>query len=205
MASRPETERLLKLRAEAVKGGGDERIEQQHERGKLTARERLELLLDPDSFVEFDAFVTHRATDFGLDKQRYLGDGVVTGPRPDRRPAGVRVRAGLHRFRRLAVGGPRRKDLQGDGPGGEGGRADRRAQRFGRRANPGRRGVAGWLCRHLPAQHAGVRRGAADLAGPRPVRRRSGLLAGHHRRDDHGRGHELHVRHRAGRGARRDA
>jgi propionyl-CoA carboxylase beta chain len=79
MASRPETERLLQLRAEAVKGGGDERIEQQHERGKLTARERLELLLDPDSFVEFDAFVTHRATDFGLDRQRYLGDGVVTG------------------------------------------------------------------------------------------------------------------------------
>ena len=63
MASRPETERLLQLRAEALKGGGDERTEQQHERGKLTARERLELLLDPDSFVEFDAFVTHRATD----------------------------------------------------------------------------------------------------------------------------------------------
>ena len=79
MASRPETERLLKLRAEAIKGGGDERIEQQHERGKLTARERLELLLDPESFVEFDAFVTHRATDFGLDQQRYLGDGVVSG------------------------------------------------------------------------------------------------------------------------------
>jgi propionyl-CoA carboxylase beta chain len=79
MASRPETERLFQLRAEALKGGGDERIEQQHERGKLTARERLELLLDPDSFVEFDAFVTHRATDFGLDRQRYLGDGVVTG------------------------------------------------------------------------------------------------------------------------------
>ena len=60
-------------------GGGEARIEQQHERGKLTARERLDLLLDPGSFVEFDAFVTHRATDFGLERERYLGDGVVTG------------------------------------------------------------------------------------------------------------------------------
>ena len=58
---------------------GEDRIAQQHEQGKLTARERLELLLDADSFVEFDAFVTHRAYDFGLDQQRYLGDGVVTG------------------------------------------------------------------------------------------------------------------------------
>jgi acetyl-CoA carboxylase carboxyltransferase component len=72
-------ERLLALRAESLLGGGVERIEQQHGRGKLTARERLELLLDPDSFVELDAFVTHRSTDFGLDEQIVLGDGVVTG------------------------------------------------------------------------------------------------------------------------------
>jgi len=72
-------ERLLTLRAESLLGGGAERIEQQHGRGKLTARERLDLLLDPDSFVELDAFVTHRSTDFGLDVQVVLGDGVVTG------------------------------------------------------------------------------------------------------------------------------
>ena len=60
-------------------GGGEQRIQQQHDRGKLTARERLELLLDAGSFVEFDAFVTHRATDFGLENELYLGDGVVTG------------------------------------------------------------------------------------------------------------------------------
>jgi len=72
-------ERLLELRARARLGGGIARIEQQHERGKLTARERLELLLDPGSFVELDAFVTHRSTDFGLADERYLGDGVVTG------------------------------------------------------------------------------------------------------------------------------
>src|SRR6476469_6642586 len=67
------------MRAESLLGGGEKRIDQQHDRGKLTARERLELLLDPDSFVEFDAFVTHRASDFGLENERYLGDGVVTG------------------------------------------------------------------------------------------------------------------------------
>ncbi len=72
-------DRLQQLRAEAMLGGGAERIDQQHERGKLTARERLELLLDPDSFVELDAFVTHRSHDFGLDEQIILGDGVVTG------------------------------------------------------------------------------------------------------------------------------
>ncbi|MGZ6256037.1 MAG: acyl-CoA carboxylase subunit beta [Candidatus Limnocylindria bacterium] len=60
-------------------GGGEQRIAQQHDRNKLTARERLELLLDEGSFVELDAFVTHRATDFGLDDERYLGDGVVSG------------------------------------------------------------------------------------------------------------------------------
>jgi acetyl-CoA carboxylase carboxyltransferase component len=72
-------ERLHELRAQSRLGGGQKRIDQQHEKGKLTARERLDLLLDADSFVEFDAFVTHRSNDFGLDKERYLGDGVVTG------------------------------------------------------------------------------------------------------------------------------
>jgi propionyl-CoA carboxylase beta chain len=71
--------RLGELRAAAVTGGGQRRIDQQHGRGKLTARERLDLLLDEGSFEELDAFVTHRATDFGLDDEHYLGDGVVTG------------------------------------------------------------------------------------------------------------------------------
>jgi acetyl-CoA carboxylase carboxyltransferase component len=71
--------RLDEMRAEAFLGGGAERVERQHAAGKLTARERLDLLLDPGSFVELDAFVTHRSNDFGLAEQRYLGDGVVTG------------------------------------------------------------------------------------------------------------------------------
>ncbi len=64
---------------EAIKGGGEARIEAQHKRGKLTARERIELLLDKGSFQELGMFVTHRSSDFGLDKQKFLGDGVVTG------------------------------------------------------------------------------------------------------------------------------
>src|SRR5512143_2519478 len=71
--------RLEEMRAESLLGGGPVRIERQHSWGKLTARERLDLLLDPGSFVELDAFVTHRSSDFGLAEQRFLGDGVVTG------------------------------------------------------------------------------------------------------------------------------
>ena len=72
-------EKLRQMRSDALLGGGAVRIERQHTFGKLTARERLDLLLDPGSFVELDAFVTHRATEFGLDSQHILGDGVVTG------------------------------------------------------------------------------------------------------------------------------
>lgn len=70
---------LEKMRADARKGGGTKRIEAQHKKGKLTARERIDLLVDPNSFEEFDMFVTHRTADFGLADQKVLGDGVVTG------------------------------------------------------------------------------------------------------------------------------
>jgi propionyl-CoA carboxylase beta chain len=64
---------------EAEAGGGEARIEKQHEIGKLTARERIDLLLDKNTFVELDKFVVHRCTDFGMDSKKFLGDGVVTG------------------------------------------------------------------------------------------------------------------------------
>lgn len=70
LANRKENARL---------GGGEKRIEKQHKKGKYTARERLEKILDPGSFEEFDVFVTHRCTDFGMEKNQPLGDGVVTG------------------------------------------------------------------------------------------------------------------------------
>jgi propionyl-CoA carboxylase beta chain len=70
---------LEERRAAARQGGGQRRIDAQHARGKLTARERIELLLDEGSFEEFDMFVAHRCTDFGMEKDRPAGDGVVTG------------------------------------------------------------------------------------------------------------------------------
>ncbi len=70
---------LLEKRNEARLGGGQKRIDSQHAKGKMTARERIAILLDEGSFEETDMFVTHRTVDFGLDKQQYLGDGVVTG------------------------------------------------------------------------------------------------------------------------------
>src|SRR5205814_6112553 len=72
-------EQLEERRLEARLGGGQKRIDAQHAKGKLTARERIELLLDPDSFEEWDMFKGHRCTDFGMERQSIPGDGVVTG------------------------------------------------------------------------------------------------------------------------------
>ena len=70
---------LERRRAIARLGGGEARIAAQHKRGKLTARERIELLMDEGSFEEFDMYVEHRSTDFGMEKTKIPGDGVVTG------------------------------------------------------------------------------------------------------------------------------
>jgi len=72
-------DKLAALDEQAELGGGEERIEKQHAEGKLTARERIELLLDPGSFIELDKFKVHRCDDFGMEKKKILGDGVVTG------------------------------------------------------------------------------------------------------------------------------
>jgi propionyl-CoA carboxylase beta chain len=79
MTDNPKIQRLRKLKAQARLGGGEERIERQHAKGRLTARERLDLLLDKGSFREIDTFVQHRTTDFGLEQRKILGDSVVTG------------------------------------------------------------------------------------------------------------------------------
>ncbi|MGZ3809764.1 MAG: carboxyl transferase domain-containing protein, partial [Bacteriovorax sp.] len=71
-------ELLLKLRRESELGGGEARIKKQHEQGKYTARERIERLVDPGSFLEFDRFVIHKNQNLGLDN-KFLGDGVITG------------------------------------------------------------------------------------------------------------------------------
>jgi acetyl-CoA carboxylase carboxyltransferase component len=79
MAHEDKIKELMDKRSQAQLGGGQKRIDSQHKKGKLTARERIDLLLDEGSFEEFDMFVTHNCHDFGLEKERYMGDGVVTG------------------------------------------------------------------------------------------------------------------------------
>jgi propionyl-CoA carboxylase beta chain len=79
MSLDPKIQHLRELKEQAKLGGGQERIDAQHKRGRLTARERLDLLLDKGSFRELDQFITHRTYDFALDKQRFLADSVVTG------------------------------------------------------------------------------------------------------------------------------
>jgi methylmalonyl-CoA decarboxylase subunit alpha len=79
MNNQDKVKKLIDLRIEAKQGGGQKRMAKQREKGKLTARERIELLLDEGSFEEFDMFVTHRCTNFGMEETKFLGDGVVTG------------------------------------------------------------------------------------------------------------------------------
>ena len=179
---------LERRRAAARLGGGEKRIAAQHAKGKLTARERLDVLLDEGSFEELDMYVEHNCVDFGMQDQIIPGDGVVTGTRHDQRAAGLRVQPGLHRVRRLASRTPRAEDLQDHGHGAEGRRAGHRHQRFGRRAHPGRRRQPRRLCRGVPAQRAGVGRGAADLPDHGAVRGRRGLFARDDRLHLHGEG-----------------
>ena len=79
MSLQEKLERLKKINEQASEGGGKKRVEKQHAQGKLTARERIDLLLDPNSFVELDRLVTHLCTDFDMEKKKFYGDGVVTG------------------------------------------------------------------------------------------------------------------------------
>ncbi len=79
MDTKAKEELLSKMREECLLGGGQDRIDAQHAKGKMTARERLDVLLDKGSFRELDAFVTHRTHDFGMDKKKFLSDSVVTG------------------------------------------------------------------------------------------------------------------------------
>src|SRR6266568_510434 len=79
MGLKENLQELTRRNQEALQGGGPDRIQRQHELSKFTARERVDLVLDPGSFVELDRFKTHRCTDFDMDKKKFLGDGVVTG------------------------------------------------------------------------------------------------------------------------------
>ena len=181
-------------------------LERQHDAGKLTARERIDAAVRSraPSRKSTSSSRTAAATS-AWSEQIVPGDGVVAG---HGRVDGRLVYAFAQDF--TVFGGSlsetnAAKIVQDHGPGGEDGRAGRRPQRLRRRAHPGRRGLARRLRRHLPAQHARLRRRPADLRDHGPVRRRRRLLAGDHRLHDHGRGHELHVRDRARRDPDGDA
>ena len=188
-------------RAAARLGGGERRIKAQHERGKLTARERIELLLDPDSFEETDMFVEHRCTEFGMAEQQVPGDGVVTGHGTINGRlvfvfsqdftvfGGSLSEAHAEKIckimdRAIQVGAP----VIGINDSG------------GARIQEGRR-LARGLCRGVRAQRAGQWRGAAAQRDHGALRRGCRLLAGHDRLHLHGPRQLLHVRHRAGGGA----
>src|SRR6056297_4123279 len=79
MTMEDKIEELRELREEALQGGGEERIESQHDKGKMTARERIDYFLDDDTFNEFDQLRTHRSHNFGMEEKQIKGDGVVTG------------------------------------------------------------------------------------------------------------------------------
>ena len=197
-------ETLEERRAGARLGGGEKRIEAQHARGKLTARERIELLLDKGSFEEFDMFVEHRSTEFGMDKTKVPGDGVVTG-------------WGTVNGRKTFVFA---KDFTVFG----GSLSETHAQKIvkiqdmamkarapiiglydagGARIQEGVAALGGlFLC--VPPQRPRLRRDPADLRDHGPLRRRRRLFAGDDRLHLHGEEHQLHVRHRPRRGEDRD-
>ena len=79
MSRQDKIKQLIDLREKAKLGGGESKIDSQHKKGKHTARERIEILVDEGSFEEYDMFVTHRTEDFGLGDKKFLSDGVVTG------------------------------------------------------------------------------------------------------------------------------
>ena len=198
-------DRLRDMRERSLEAGGQKRIDAQHGKGKMTARERVDFLLDEGSFVELDRYVTHRCTNFGHggseDPRRRRRDGS----RPHRRPSCLRLQPGLHGLRRQPLRDPVGEDLQGHGPRHEGGGAGDRAERLRRRAHPGGRLQPRRLRRDLLAQHARQRGRPAALRHPRPLRRWRRLQPRPDRLHRDGGGELLHAHHRPRRGQDGDA
>ena len=169
----------------AALGGGAVRIDKQHETGRMTARERIDMLLDKGTFVELDKFVTHRCTNFGMEKNKIPGDGIVSGYG---KIEGRQVFVYAYDF--TAYGGPdtgSKERCTGDCP-----------ERFGRCAHPGRGRQSGWLCIDLLSKYDGFRGGTPDFGYPRSLCRRSLLLAGIDRFHLYGEREEPYVHNRTG-------
>ena len=198
-------EALEAKRDAARQGGGAARIEAQHAKGRLTARERVEVLLDPGSFEEWDMFVEHRCTDFGMGERRVPGDGVVTGY------GTINGRLMFVFSQDFTVFGGSLSETHAqkickimDHGDAQRGRSGHRPERFRRRPHPGGRRLAGRLRRGLPAQRARLRSHSADFRDHGTLRGRRGLLPGHDRLHLHGSRHLLHVRDRTRRREDRD-
>ncbi len=161
-------DQLEEKRRAAALGGGKRRIEAQHAKGKLTARERIDLLLDPGSFEEWDMFVEHRSHDFGMDEQKVPGDGVVTGFGTVNGRLVFVFSQDFTVFGGCSQRGPCGEDLQDHGRGDEGRRARHRPQRQRRRPHPGRRRLA----------RAAMPRCSSATCWPRAWCRRSRLIMG---------------------------
>ncbi len=178
-------------------GGGEARVAAQHGRGKLTARERIELLLDPHSFEEFDMFVEHRGTEFGTEKNRVPGDGVVTGW------GTINGRMVYVYAKDFTVLGGSTSEAHAakickimDMAMQNGAPVIGLFDSGGARIQEGVASLAGSR-RSVQAQRAGLGRGAADLGDHGALRGRRRLFTGAHRFCFYGRGHFLHVHHRA--------
>ena len=187
---------LAHTREQAHRAGGEKRIASQHEKGKYTARERIEKILDAGSFEEFDMFVTHRCSDFDMQKNQPLTDGVITGYGTIQGRLVFVFSQDFTIFGGSLSKAYAEKIVKVMEMAAKVGAPAHRHQRLGRGAHPGRGRFAGRLRRHFPAQRALFGRGAADLPGPRPLRRRRRLFAGHHRLYPDGGKDLLHVPHR---------
>ena len=190
--------------ARAEAGGGAERRQRQHAEGKLTARERVELLLDEGTFEELDQLVEHRCLDFGMAEQKIPGDGVVSGyGRVDGRLVYVFAQDFTVFGGSLSETNAQKickvMDLAMKMGAPVVGLNDSGGARIQEGVASPRR-----LRRHLPAQHPRLRRGAADLRHHGALRGRRRLQPGHHRLQRDGEGHLVHVRDRSRRHQDRD-
>jgi propionyl-CoA carboxylase beta chain len=191
------TEKLKDMISLAHLGGGEERIAKQHEKKKLTARERVDYLLDEGSFEEIGILVTHRTTDFGMDKQKFYGDGVVTGygtvngrlvyvfAQDFTVFGGALSETHAEKICKvmdhaMKVGAP----IIGLNDSG------------GARIQEGVRSL-GWLCRYILPQCSGIGCDSPDLCDYGAMCRGSGLFSGNDRLHNYGPGYQLYVRYRA--------